>query len=88
MILYNFMFGHFHVVVLHKHRQNNYTLGIAGFLGFVHCLVFYKTITNTTFRKLDLIPSSDDGWETHSMVGHLERANLSHCTTYDSKVNV
>jgi hypothetical protein len=30
-----------------------------------------------TFRKLDLFPSSGE-WETHTLLGPLERFNLSH----------
>jgi hypothetical protein len=29
------------------------------------------------FQKLDLFPSSDDGWETPTPLGPLERVNLS-----------
>jgi hypothetical protein len=38
-------------------------------------------IENTTFRKLDLFPSSDEGRETHTLLDALERANLNHWTT-------
>jgi hypothetical protein len=43
-----------------------------------------KTQKNTTFRKLDLFPSSGEGWETPTLLGPLEIANLSHWTTYVS----
>jgi hypothetical protein len=33
---------------------------------------------NTTFRKLDLFPSSGDGRETPTLIGSLERYNLNH----------
>jgi hypothetical protein len=36
---------------------------------------------NTTFRKRDLFPSSDEGRETAILLGCLERANLNHWTT-------
>jgi hypothetical protein len=35
-----------------------------------------ETVKNTTFRKLDLIPSSGEGKPT--LLGPLERASLSH----------
>jgi hypothetical protein len=37
---------------------------------------------NTTFRKLDLFPSSDEGGgeNTPAQLGPLERANLNHCS--------
>jgi hypothetical protein len=35
-------------------------------------------LKNTTFRKLDLLPSSGEGVETPTLFGRLERANLSH----------
>jgi hypothetical protein len=55
----------------------NYT--ITGVLDFFHCTVFYK-LENTTFRKLDLFPSSDEGWKTPQL-GPLERANVNHWPT-------
>jgi hypothetical protein len=36
-------------------------------------------IQETSFRKLDLLPSSEDGKETVTLFGPLERANLTHC---------
>jgi hypothetical protein len=33
---------------------------------------------NTTFRKLDVLPSSGDGMETHALLGVLERADFGH----------
>jgi hypothetical protein len=45
-------------------------------LGFVHRPVFWRTLKNTTFRKLDLLPSSEE------RVGPLERPNLNHWTIY------
>jgi hypothetical protein len=47
-------------------------------LDFFHRPVFYRT-ENTTFRKLDLFPSSGEGGRRHSVP--LERANLNHWTT-------
>jgi hypothetical protein len=37
-------------------------------------------LENTTFRKLDLFPSSVEGRETPALLGPLERANLNHWT--------
>jgi hypothetical protein len=54
---------------------------ITGFLDFVHRLVFYK-VGNTTFRKLDLFPSSGEVGKVPTQVGPLERANLNHSFTY------
>jgi hypothetical protein len=56
------------------------SLRITGFSDFVHRPVFQK-LENTTFRKLDLFPSSGDG-ETPALLGPLERANLNHWTTH------
>jgi hypothetical protein len=36
-----------------------------------------KYLENTSFRKLDLCPSSGDGRETPTLLGLLERANLN-----------
>jgi hypothetical protein len=41
-----------------------------------------ETKKNTTFRKLYLFPSSVEDWETPTLLGPLERANLSHWITY------
>jgi hypothetical protein len=41
--------------------------------GLGHRPVFYK-LENTTFRKLDLFPSSGE-WETPTLLGHLEKAS-------------
>jgi hypothetical protein len=54
------------------------TLGINGVLDFMHRLVFYRTLENTTFRKLDVFPCSGEGWGEPTPLGPLERANLSH----------
>jgi hypothetical protein len=51
------------------------TLIITGFLIFVHHPVF-EELDNTTFRKLDLFPSSGERGETPTQLGPLERANL------------
>jgi hypothetical protein len=40
-----------------------------------------KYLENTTFRKLDLFPSSSEGRETPTLLGSLEGANLNDCTT-------
>jgi hypothetical protein len=42
---------------------------------------YSKKLENTTFRKLDLFPSSGRGARTPSQLGPLERANLRHWTT-------
>jgi hypothetical protein len=62
---------------LHDIWQAEHMHRITGFLHFVHCPVFYK-LEKTTFRKLDLFPSSGEGEKTPAMLGPLERANLSH----------
>jgi hypothetical protein len=49
-------------------------------MDFVCRLVFYKIRENKTFRKLDLFPSSCEGWKTPTLLGPLERANLNHWT--------
>jgi hypothetical protein len=36
-------------------------------------------LKNTTYWKLDLFPSSGKVWETPTLLGLLERANLKHC---------
>jgi hypothetical protein len=54
-------------------------LRIAGLLDFVHRPEF-QIPQNTTFRKLDLFPSSGEGKETPTLLDPLERANLSHWT--------
>jgi hypothetical protein len=46
------------------------------FFYFIHRPVFYK-LENTTFRKLDLFPSSGEGEKTPTLLGPLERANLN-----------
>jgi hypothetical protein len=43
---------------------------------------FLKKLEKTTFRKLDLFLSSDEGGDT--LLGPLERVNLNHWTTYVS----
>jgi hypothetical protein len=37
-------------------------------LDFVHSLIYYKKLKNTTFRKLDLLPSSGEAKEGESGV--------------------
>jgi hypothetical protein len=59
-------------------------LGITGFLGFVHCPILKKKVEKTTFRKLDLFPSSVKGDKTSTLLCPLEGANLNHRTTYVS----
>jgi hypothetical protein len=41
-------------------------------------------LKNTTFRKLDVFPTSGEGWGTPGLLDPLERANLDHWTTYVS----
>jgi hypothetical protein len=52
------------------------TASIPSYWGFGLCPLsnFLKT---TTFRKLDVFLSSGQRWETHALLGPLERANLS-----------
>jgi hypothetical protein len=40
----------------------------------------HPVLENTTFRKLDLFPSSGEGRETPTLLGPLERANLNQWT--------
>jgi hypothetical protein len=37
-----------------------------------------KRLEKATFRKLDLFPFSEQGRKTHTLLGPVERANLSH----------
>jgi hypothetical protein len=43
-----------------------------------------KKLENTTFRKLDLFPSSGEGWETRTQLDSLQRANLNHWTVSET----
>jgi hypothetical protein len=56
------------------------TLRFTGFLDFFHRPVFWK-LENTTFRKLDLFPSSGVGGKTPTQLGPLDRDSLNHWTT-------
>jgi hypothetical protein len=56
---------------------------ITGFLDFVYRPAIYK-LENTTFRKLDLFPSSCGGKEARSLFGPSERANPNHWTSHIS----
>jgi hypothetical protein len=49
------------------------TLGITGFLDFVHRLVFWRTLKNTAFRKLGLRLSSDEGVAVTYSVGSVRK---------------
>jgi hypothetical protein len=49
---------------------------ITGVSDFVHC-PYSKKLVNTTFRKLDLFPSSGEEGD-RTPLGPLERANLNH----------
>jgi hypothetical protein len=51
-------------------------LRITGFLDFVHCLIFYKPEKNM-FQKLVLLLSSGEKRETPTLLGLVEKANLS-----------
>jgi hypothetical protein len=51
-------------------------LRITGFADFDRRPEF-EILQNTTFRKLDLFPSLDEGKETPILLGSLERANLN-----------
>jgi hypothetical protein len=48
-------------------------LRITGFLDFVHHPVF-KKLENTTFRELDLFPSSGEGRKDTYSVGFLRKS--------------
>jgi hypothetical protein len=50
----------------------NITLRLIGFLDSVHRREL-KILENTTFWKLDLFPSSDEGMQTPTLLGPLER---------------
>jgi hypothetical protein len=45
------------------------------------------TNKHTAFRKLDLFPSSCEEWETLTLFGSLETANLSHWTLRSIEVS-
>jgi hypothetical protein len=53
-----------------------FSLRITLFLNFVHRPIF-DILENTTFRELDLFPSSGEGGETLILLGALERIYLS-----------
>jgi hypothetical protein len=57
--------------------HRNWQAGIysTGVLDFVHRPIFWK-LENTTFRKLDLFPSSGEREKTPTRLGPLESANL------------
>jgi hypothetical protein len=52
---------------------------LSGFLHFAQSSEF-QALKNTTFRKLDLFPSSGEGRETPTLLGTLERANPNQLT--------
>jgi hypothetical protein len=58
---------------------------MSGFLDFVRYPVL-ETPENTTFRRLDLFPSSGERWETHILLGPLERADLNRPVIYVSSL--
>jgi hypothetical protein len=60
-----------------KELKKRLRLRITVFLHFVHRPKFQIAV-NTTFRKLDLIPSSVEERETPTVLSHLERSNLNH----------
>jgi hypothetical protein len=47
---------------------------------FTRILGFFHRPETATSRKMDLFPSSNEGMETPSLLGPLERANLNHWT--------
>jgi hypothetical protein len=49
-------------------------LRITWFFYFVHRPILWK-LENTTFRKLDLFPSPDEGGDTPTLLGPIERTN-------------
>jgi hypothetical protein len=58
------------------------SLRIAGFLGFCHHLVFRISLKRTQhFGNWIYFPSSDERWETSTLLHTLERADLNHWTT-------
>jgi hypothetical protein len=56
-------------------------VGIRRFLDVLHWLN-YKSPENSTFRKLDLFPSSDERMELPTLLGPLDGANLNHCALF------
>jgi hypothetical protein len=70
------MFGPIHI---DRFFQYGLLVKITGSLDFVHCPEYY-IIENTTFRKLDLFPSSGEGREITILLFPLERVNLNHWT--------
>jgi hypothetical protein len=48
------------------------------FLDFVHLSVFQKILKNTTFRQLDLFPSSDERMRDVYSVESVQRFGLAH----------
>jgi hypothetical protein len=63
------------------------SLRTTGFLDFVHRAEF-QILENTTFRKLDLVPSSGERRETPTLLVSLDRANLKHWINFGLCVNV
>jgi hypothetical protein len=60
------------------YNTHNYCL-----YNFVHHLVFKKhTQKNTMIRKLELFPSSGEGWDTYTLLVLLERANFNHWISF------
>jgi hypothetical protein len=55
-------------------------LKFTGFLDFVHRPVFY-ILENTTFRELNLFPSSGEEREAHTTLGVWGEANLNNWST-------
>jgi hypothetical protein len=75
---------------LSRHQLRNTfleVLTITGFLDFAYRPEF-QILENTMFRKLDLFPPSDEGRDTTTLLGPLERANLNHWTTGSNRAGV
>jgi hypothetical protein len=69
-----------HILQQKLEKNNADPHRITGLLDFFHCAVFQK-IETTAIQKLDLFPSSGEGWKTPTQLGSLERANLNHWAT-------
>jgi hypothetical protein len=59
-----------------KLQASRWDVESKGFLDFVHRPEFW-IIRKHISRKLDLSPSSADGKETHTLLGPLEKADLT-----------
>jgi hypothetical protein len=62
-------------MIQNKHHLGS--LGITGFLDFIHCLTFERTLKNTTFRKLDFFSALGEG-VGGTLLGRLGGVNFNH----------